>query len=61
MGRILKIMNEHTRACGGVCVLADEERCGLGSKVQFMCEKSLKTSKIPIESKDGWFERVQKV
>ena len=43
LGKILKIINEHTRACGGVCVLVDEESRGLGSKVQFMCEKCLKT------------------
>ena len=43
LGEIVKTANENTRACGGVCALVDGGRCGLGSKVQFMCEICLKT------------------
>ena len=51
----METTNEHTRACGSVSVLVDEERRGLRSKVQFMCKMS-ENILFSIESKDGWFE-----
>ena len=41
LGELVRKTSEHTKSCGGICFPVDEERCGLGSKTKFVCDKCL--------------------